>query len=294
MRRGVVTGSQCVAVAALRGGSRMLALLGDDAEAEILAEEGEALAERIRTQLWNPETMCFNDSLNPPDGVRRFSCDSNAVAVLLKIATPEQADGALAYLREHLWTPYGTRTILPPEPEENWNWAHNHNVWPFVVGLELEARFEHGDFEGAMELSRKCWGNMVDRGSEAFWEVVDLESGGFLTRRPIADIQPGWDAWDSYSHGWSAGISYMLQAFLLGIQPVEPGFAKFCVRPNFCGLEFIEGAVPTPHGTIEAHFEMRGTGRVLVPRGTRAEIMLPDGSSRKLEPGEHQVSWATQ
>lgn len=291
-RRGVVTGSQCVAFAALRAGGRLMAMLGDASLSATLAQRAEALRALIRERLWDAGRGCFKDSLAPPDGVARLSCDSNALAVLMEVATEGQADGALRTLREDLWGPFGTRTILPTEPEEGINWGHNHNVWPFVVGLELEARFEHGDFAGAMALLRHCWGNMADRGAETFWEMVDGRTGAFVTHRPVAESQPGWDTWDSYSHGWSAGVSYMLQAFVLGIRPTQPGFRQFVVEPRPGDLAFVEGAVPTPHGVIKLRWdgdEQTGRGVLEVPVGTTALVRLAGKEARVLGPGTHEI-----
>jgi len=191
MRRGVVTGSQCVAVAALRGGARLMKLTGDLEFSERLASESERLRDLVEEKLWDEVKGCMKDSLEPPDGIPRVSCDSNSLAVLFGIIKGEKAKRALDYLEKNLWTEYGTKTIIPPESEENQNWAHNHNVWPFVVGLELEARFEHGDFDGAMRLARNCWGNMVDQGTECFWEMVCGKTGHFVTHRSIGSVEDG-------------------------------------------------------------------------------------------------------
>lgn len=271
-RRGTVTGSQCVAVAALRGAARLLRMSGRMSEAEKCDVAGKKLADQVSRELWREDAGVFRDCLNPPDGVDRVSCDSNALASLFHVAGAEQSARSMRYLEENLWTPFGTRTIHPPEPEEGWNWAHNHNVWPFVVGLELEARFERGHTSSAMQLLRNCWGNMINKGANCFWEMVGGEDGDFVTHRRIADIQgPSWDTWDSYSHGWSAGPTYMTQAYILGIRPLEPGFSKFLINPRLSDLEFAEGTIPTPKGPISIRIERVSGGK------NRIQIEVPDG-----------------
>ncbi len=292
LRRGEVTGSQCVAVAALRGSADLLDLLGNSQLASEARKVAEQLAEKIRTELWDDEAGAFKDSLNPIDGVVRYPCDANSLAVLFGIANDDQKKRAFAFLKENMWTEYGTRTIYPPEPDGDFNWAHNHNIWPFVVGLELEARFEAGDFAGAMELSRICWGNMVEKNATAFWEMVSGEDGDFVTHRPVTDMNPDWDSWDSYSHGWSAGITYLFQAFLLGIYPTKPGFEEFSFKPNLQILDFIEGAVPTPHGRIWSRIKKNGekiTGTLHVPHGTTAKVVIPGKSEQTFGPGKHEL-----
>jgi glycogen debranching enzyme len=289
MRQGVVTGSQCVAFAALQGGARMLELIGDTSEAASSRELAANLKNLIQTKLWDDEEGALRDSKEPPDGIPRYSCDSNSLGALFGVLDEDKAKRALAFLKKNLWTKYGTRTIFPPEPDGEKNWAHNHNIWPFVVGLELEARFETADFENALELARTCWGTMIANDAEAFWEIIDSETGEFLTRRRIVEGDPNWDSWDSYSHGWSAGITYMFQAFLLGVRPLEPGFRRFQVTPHLAGLDFISGAVPTPHGQIRVKLKANEL-EVTVPEGTEAVVAIGTSDSKVLQPGHHKLT----
>jgi hypothetical protein len=292
-RRGVVTGSQCVAYGALRGGARLMAVLGDGAASAECLRLADELCGRIRTRLWNNDLGVFRDSLEPVDGVARVSCDSNALALLFGVATPEQARRAMRYIEDNLWGPFGTRVIHPTEPPDDLNWAHNHNIWPFVVGLEVEGRFEAGDHDGAMRLLRRCWGNMLRHGAECFWEMVGGEDGAFVTHRPVAwSADNDMDAWDSYAHGWSAGVTSMLQAYVLGVTPLEPGFRRFRVAPRLGDLAWVEGAVPTPFGPIGVRAERRD-GRlaidVTVPPGTRA-VVIP---KQDADPG-HVHEWLSE
>ena len=51
-----------------------------------------------------------------------------------------------------------------------------------------------------------------------------------------------------------AGI---LSNYILGVEPVEPGFAKFRVRPHPAGgVTFASGEVPTPQGLIRVAWRM--------------------------------------
>jgi hypothetical protein len=289
MRSGVVTGSQCVAFAALRGATQIFRLLGDNDAAFECHRLAGLLRDKIRTELWNEDLGVFKDSLTPPDGIPRFSCDSNALAMLFRVATPRQAARTREFLRKNLWGPFGTRTIDPPEPLEGWNWAHNHNVWPFVVGLELEARYEWEDFAGADDLLRRCWGNMIHHNTECFWEMVDGRDGSFITHRPVADTGIDADTWDSYSHGWSGGVAYMLQAYVLGVRPLAPGLSRFLVAPRRGSLGTIAGTVPTPHGPIHVNAD-RDHVAIDVPAGTEAFYAPESGLSteaRLLPPGRH-------
>ena len=79
--------------------------------------------------------------------------------------------------------------------------------------------------------------------------------------------------WGDESHPDTA-VSGDMTAYLLGIRPVEPGFAAFRFEPHVVSrLAFAEGTVPTPHGDIAARWERTDetvTATLTVPAGTSA------------------------
>ena len=121
-----------------------------------------------------------------------------------------------------------------------------------------------------------------------------------------------------YTHGWwdeshpDTSVSDLFQNFLLGVEPVEPGFRVFRIAPQPPdGLAWARGRVPTPHGLIEVEWrrecgqaDCRNAGglasnstprgravlapatlSISVPSGTTA--LLPDG--RAFSPGKHNT-----
>ena len=56
--------------------------------------------------------------------------------------------------------------------------------------------------------------------------------------------------WRSLCHAWSAHPVLEFQQRILGVTPVEPGFARITIKPHRCGLEHAAGSVCTPHGMI--------------------------------------------
>ncbi len=122
-----------------------------------------------------------------------------------------------------------------------------------------------------------------------------------------------------YTHGWwdeshpDTSVSDLFQNFLLGVEPVEPGFRVFRIAPQPPeGLDWARGRVPTPHGLIEVEWRLGKAGEcgfqprsddeagrphsqsgravrapatlsISVPSGTTA--LLPDG--RAFGPGRH-------
>ena len=74
----------------------------------------------------------------------------------------------------------------------------------------------------------------------------------------------------SQSHGWGAGPTYYLMTGVLGIKPLEPGYARFSFEPNLGDLDWAEGCIPTPKGEIHVRLERRGAE-------TRTKIDIPEG-----------------
>jgi hypothetical protein len=72
----------------------------------------------------------------------------------------------------------------------------------------------------------------------------------------------------SQCHGWGSGAVPLCQRFLLGVEPLAPGFGqvRFTASPALPWT--FEATVPTPHGAIHVHRDQEG-GRVEyeVPKG---------------------------
>jgi hypothetical protein len=75
----------------------------------------------------------------------------------------------------------------------------------------------------------------------------------------------------SLCHAWSGIYPYFCGSILLGVTPLEPGFARFQVDPFPCGLTHASGEIPTPRGPIEVSWRTGSDGvpeiRVKKPAG---------------------------
>ncbi len=105
----------------------------------------------------------------------------------------------------------------------------------------------------------------------------------------VPDTQSFHEMWTvgDLSHAWNATPMFQMSGRILGVQPTAPGFAKFRIAPQPCGLKWAKGKVPTPHGPISVSWEALESGLKLkfnVPSGTQAEI-----NGRPFGPGRHTV-----
>jgi hypothetical protein len=79
----------------------------------------------------------------------------------------------------------------------------------------------------------------------------------------------------SLCQGGGPMVSWALTYYVLGIRPLEPGFARFAVKPVPGPLTRAHGQCPTPHGMISAAWrceEGRRTLTLTSPPGACAEI----------------------
>ena len=283
-RCGDVTSSNCVQVKAMACGANCLRALGKPTEARQLDELAVKISEQLRRLAFDDVRGAFRDVAD--GSYPYYSLDANALAVLYGVADARQRESALQFVATKLHSPFGSKNIYPPEPSDGRNWPHNNEIWPFAVGFELDARFEANDDAGAFDLIKRCWGNMVDRGARSYWEIVDSKTGDFMRRPIFENDMPELDRWNSYCHGWSAGVTYSMSAYIAGIRPLEPGFSIFSFDPHPCGLSFVHARIPTGEAEIEVEYEVREQGIeafLTVPKGTTAHVgnqILHDGKHR--------------
>jgi len=134
----------------------------------------------------------------------------------------------------------------------------------------LEGLFEHGTGAEALALvtasSDRSWRHMADSGTTITWEAWDQK------------YKPNQD----WNHAWGAAPANLLPRFVLGAQPLAPGWRRARIRPMPGLLKRAAGTVPTPRGPVQIAWtnEKVFTVRLTVPPGMRARIELPaaDGS----------------
>jgi hypothetical protein len=215
-----------------------------------------ATTSRAFSAFWDAAAGAFSDT---PERRDVHPQDGNSFAILAGIATPAQARSALAYLSRWNRRSYGnTITDSTAWDRPLWGTEGKDRVYPFISYFEVLARYAAGSDGSALELIRRTWGFMATRPPGTMWETIG--PGGV----PV-DLTP------SFSHGWSSGAAPALTAFVLGVQPTAPGFARFTVSPRPGNLKWARGTVPTPHGLLRVSWTLvagKPQIRVVAPRGT--------------------------
>jgi hypothetical protein len=273
-RYGRITSTNTVFVLALKAAADLYRWRGLLDEASDCLSRAAGISACINNEAWDEEAGAWRDCLGDSP---RYSLDGNSLAVIAGIGSAVQNHRALSFIKNKLWTPYGSTLLWPQEIPDGSNWPHNEEIWPFAVQLEVEARFRAGDGPGALELMRSCWGNMLARGSSTFWEIVEGKSGAFLDRR-IHEVD-GADTWNSACHGWSAGVLALLASWVAGVRPLEPGFSRFIFDPQPSGLNNVSVVVPLVKGEIKIRYNYDASacmvGMVDIPAGSRMVVNVP-------------------
>jgi hypothetical protein len=133
----------------------------------------------------------------------------------------------------------------------------------------LEALYEAGEDDFALKL-------MTDRSSDRSWPHMIYDVGTTITL----------EAWDNkykpnqdWNHAWGAAPANIIPRYLIGIQPLEPGFAKVQIKPQAGTLKTACLDLPTVRGTIHVEFvsepERSFVLDVELPANTEAVVCLP-------------------
>lgn len=134
-----------------------------------------------------------------------------------------------------------------------------------------------GRIDDALVTARDNWGGQLAYGGTTYFEVFRPDWLEILgDNDPIPNSQAGWT---SLSHPWGGGVTAWLTHDVLGVRPTSPGFATVDVIPRLgATLRWVEGTVPTPHGSVDVRFDAdAGRGRVVVPAGATARVGVPNG-----------------
>ncbi len=273
--------------AELVGALRAAAQLARALESPRAARNYDALAVRICTALnvrhWDAVRGVYVDIVDPATGAqdRRVSQHANGAAILWGVAPPERWPSMIDYITDPRRLKF---TAAPPIAPTGEPFDPNNDVVlanTFYSHFVYRALCRAGRFDRALALIRTRYGNMLARGATTLWESFD----------PTASL----------CHGFSATPVYQLSTEVLGVSPVEPGFTRFQLAPQFADLAQARGVFPTVRGDIHVAWQRHGVGidlEVTIPAGSCAEIVAPNGyrvvgEVSVLQPGTHRVRLET-
>jgi alpha-L-rhamnosidase len=150
----------------------------------------------------------------------------------------------------------------------------------------LTALFESGRDVAAVKLlasrSKRSWWHMIELGSTMTLEAWDPEFKRNLT----------------WNHAWGAAPANLISRFVLGVTPLEPGYAKIQIAPQLGELKWVRGKVPTAVGPVGVRVDngdvfklsvdlpTNAVARVILPRRDKGVVTLDGEAIRASKAGQ--------
>ncbi len=235
---------------------KMAAHLGKSADAAEFAAMAEATKKAVNAVLWDEARGCYVDGA----GSSHASAHANFFPLALGLVPEDRVARVAGFLkpRRMACSVYGAQFLL-------------------------EGLYDAGEAEHALSLltsrETRSWLNM----SEKTGSTITLEAWD-------PSLKPNLD----WNHAWGAAPSNIIARKLMGIEPLEPGFKRFRIKPQTAALERAKIKVPTPAGPVLLEIRGKDAGgwsaAVSVPAGTAAEFHLPfPGEAEVAGPAEARV-----
>jgi len=226
---------------------KMARHLGKDPDAREFASLAATTRKSVNDLLWDETRGCYLDGLNPETGTvsAHASAHANFFPLALGLVPEDRIPRVAAFLKSRgmVCSVYGSQFLL-------------------------EALYAAGEDEYALSLlttnQLRSWRNMTEKvGSTITLEAWD------------PSLKPNLD----WNHAWGAAPANLIPRGLMGIEPLEPGFARFRVRPQIASLPRARLKLPTPMGPISLSVDhaspQKWSASITVPAGTTAEFHLP-------------------
>ena len=296
---GEVTANNVLLVESLRRAAQMaeiLAAIGQEesaidrlrSEAQGFLSAAEKIKQAVNKYCWSEEHGAYVDTVRDEEGYSyhvaiaekhgtkldkreqflartRFSEVTNTLVLLCNCATPERAQQIFPLVQAA-----SNGQFIGTSPGSAPKWPADKAVpvgSPWFLFFTLEALFAQQEHDLALAIIRDQWGRMLDKGATTFWETFPNLNAKHWSR--------------SLCHGWSAAPAYFLSTYVLGIQPVEPGYAQVCIAPQPGTLTLAQGSVPTVKGLMTVKWQRDSDAwkvEVTVPEGVTGVFVLPEST----------------
>ena len=189
---------------------------------------------------------------------------------------------AIAEGYKTLWTENGFRSEDVKEPDDRANalavlsglaekeqygavtevLTTTKNSSPYMEYYVLEALCKMGEYEAANERIKDRYEEMVSADYSTLWEF--------------------WDAWrGTKNHAWSGGPLVIMSKYFAGITPLEAGYEKVEINPQYALSDSMTCTVPSVKGLITLNYEKTEADYVInitLPQGVKTVLYVPDNS----------------
>ncbi len=137
------------------------------------------------------------------------------------------------------------------------------NSSPYMEYYVLEALCKMGEYEAAKDRIKERYEGMVNENYSTLWEF--------------------WNSWQgTMNHAWSGGPLVIMSKHFAGITPIEAGYEKVKIDPQYTLSDSISCTVPSVKGLITLNYE-KADGDYIVdltlPQDMKAVLYVPDGAN---------------
>ncbi|WP_420455675.1 alpha-L-rhamnosidase C-terminal domain-containing protein [Rubrivirga sp.] len=149
---------------------------------------------------------------------------------------------------------------------------------PYFEKYVAEALIQMGHTDDALDRLEDRYAEMIASPITTLWEGWELNSATY--------------GGGTYNHAWSGGPLTLLSSRVVGVEPLEVGWATFRVAPRMGSLASARAVVPSIRGEVVAEVR-RGPDRfaldVTVPATTRARLEVPVAGRQSVTLGDAVV-----
>ena len=194
----------------------LAAAIGRSDDAKVFKDQAHETYTAFQNVFFDPARGLYLDG----EGTRHSSLHANALALAFGLV-PNERIGKVA------------------------DWVESRGMACSVYFAQylLEALYRSGRDEAALRLltaeDDRSWIGMMQQGA-----TITMESWN-------RHVKPNLD----WNHSWGATPLNAISRFLLGVTPLEPGFAKVRIAPHPAGLQKISARIPTIKGALRMAIE---------------------------------------
>jgi len=223
--------------------SRIADALGNAADASRFKAQAKRARAAMLAKLVDDETGLFVDG----EGSEHSSLHANMFALAFGVTTEDLVPEIVSFIEEKgmACSVYGAQFLL-------------------------EALYQAGADTQALAL-------MTSR-AERSWAHWIYDVGSTVTLEAWDDrFKPNQD----WNHAWGGAPANIIPRFLMGVRPLEPGFARILIAPQPAQLTFAQLTTPTIRGPITVRVRQT-PGEVFqldidIPANTTARVVVPSG-----------------
>ena len=140
------------------------------------------------------------------------------------------------------------------------------NSSPYMEYYVLEALCKMGEYEAAKDRIKHRYEGMMSADYSTLWEF--------------------WDSWrGTLNHAWSGGPLVIMSKHFAGIKPLEAGYEKVKIEPQYNLSDSMNCTVPSVKGLITLNYEKISDDYVIdlnVPQGMKTVLYVPENAVVKI------------